>query len=106
MPDPSVDVHNDLRARTLTQAGRYMTTVNIGGPFVENAPDHVNEHNKLCIALIHLMNVGNDHGAEPYIAISLPDEAHVGDTGHVSDHALIETALQVIEAAVLPWETP
>lgn len=104
MADPSVDVHNDLRARLLIQAQRYMSSVDIGGPFTENAPGHVNEHNKLCIAMIHLRDVGNSLGVDPEIVISLPDEAHVGDTGHVDDHDLIEAALVVLESAVMPWE--
>ncbi len=104
MADPAVDVHNDLYARILYQGARYRTTVTLTGPFAEGDPAHVDAHNKVCIALIRLRDAGNSAGTDPEIVITLPDVAAVGDTGHITDHALIESALQVIEAAVLPWE--
>lgn len=104
MADPAVDVHNDLYSRILYQAARYRTSVSITGPFVAGDAAHVDAHNKVCIALIRLRDVANGYDVDPEVVLTLPDVAAVGDTGHITDHALIEAALTVIEGVELPWE--
>lgn len=104
MPDPAVDVHNDLYARLLAVASRFHTTVDIPGPFAAGDPAGVEAHNANGRAMLKLRDVANAYDVDPVVVISLPDVAHVGDTGHIADHVLHEDALQVLEAVVMPWE--
>jgi hypothetical protein len=99
-----VTVHNDLHDRIMVLGARYHVTVDIGGPFTEGDPAHVEEHNRVNRAMIDLMDAGNAAGVTPEIAISLPGSRIVGDTGHIIDHGLMDAALDVLEAVELPWE--
>jgi hypothetical protein len=101
--------HNDLAAALQVEAARYMTTIDMGGPFNLGDPAGVNEHNRVAIAMIHLRDVANGLDVDPVVSLTLPDEAHVGDTGHgtspsTGDHGLLNAALAVLQAVVLPWE--
>jgi hypothetical protein len=100
----AVSAHNDLYERLIVLSTRYRTTVDIGGPFREGDPAGVEEHNRANIAMIALRDAANALPVDPVVVITLPDEAFPGDSGHVADHALMETALSVLEAVVLPWE--
>jgi hypothetical protein len=100
----AVSKHNDLRAALMAQAARYRTSVTLSGPFSEGDPAHTEVHNEIGRAFLHLRDVANGYGVTPPCVITLPDVAHVGDTGHITDHATFDTALTVIQAVELPWE--
>jgi hypothetical protein len=100
-----VSKHNALRSALETQAARFRTSVTLAGPFEEGDPGHTEAHNEIGRAFLKLRDVANGYGVTPPVVINLPDVAHVGDMGHVTDHALFDTALTVIEGVVLPWET-
>ena len=95
--------HNDLRTRLLSEASRHYTSVDIGGAHTIGDAAHVNEHTQLCIGLIKLAAVEVDTFSLADPGLTLPDVANVGDTGHITDHALIEAALVIIEGVTLPW---
>jgi hypothetical protein len=100
----AVSAHNNIYDRLIALSARYHTSVHIGGPFREGDPAHVNEHNRANVAMIHLRDAGNAAGVTPTIAITLPDSAGVGATGHIADHVLMDAALDVLESVTLPWE--
>lgn len=95
--------HNDLADALLAEAARFRTTIDIGSDFELGDPAHVVEHNRLCIAMIHLDEVAQETYDLDPIGLTLPDAAAVGDTGHIADHALLEDALALIQAVELPW---
>jgi hypothetical protein len=98
-------MHNTLRAALETQAARFRTSVELSGPFSEGDPGHTEAHNEIGRAFLKLRDVANGYGVTPPVVLTLPDVAHVGDMGHISDHALFATALTVIQSVTLPWET-
>jgi hypothetical protein len=98
------DTHNALYYALLTLGGRYHVTVDIGGPFDVNSPAHTEEHNRIGRAMLALRDAANAAPVTPAVVLTLPDVALVGDTGHVTDHATLATALTVLQAVVLPWE--
>lgn len=100
----AVSKHNDLRAALIAQAARYRTGVDLSGPFTEGDPGHTEVHNEVGRAMLKLRDVANGYGVTPPVVINLPDVAKVGDTGHVADHALFDTALAVLQGVTLPWE--
>jgi hypothetical protein len=100
----AVSAHNDLRAALVNEAARYRTSVYLSGPFTEGDPGHTESHNEIGRAMLRLRDVANGYGVTPTVAITLPDVANVGDTGHLDDHDLFDTALAVLQAVELPWE--
>jgi hypothetical protein len=106
MANPAIDKHNALYSALMGQAARYRTSVTLTGPVAEGDPGHTEIHNEIGRAMLKLRDVANGYAVTPPVVINLPDVAHVGDTGHVADHALFDTALAVLVAVRLPWETP
>jgi len=84
--------HNTMRAAILSEATRFGTSVDIGGPFTIGDPAHINEHNRLVTALQHLAGIA-------LVTVTLPDTAHLNDAGHISDHTAMQSALTTIQAA-------
>jgi len=97
----AVSMHNDLMVALGIEGDRFGIGLDLGGPFSEGDAGHVEDHNRICRALLDLRNRGNALGATPHIVITLPDLAYVGDNGHLGDHSAIAAALAVIQAAVI-----
>ena len=94
--------HNALIADIQSEATRLGTTVTLSGPYLPGGAAHVNAHKEACIALIELRDYANNVlGVTPAVTITLPPERFVGDSDHVDDHALIDSALAVIQAITI-----
>jgi hypothetical protein len=88
--------HNDIHDRVVALANLWAVPVDITGPFTSGAPSHISAgHNDYVAAISALADAAA-------ITVTLPDDASIGDTGHTADHALIEAALDDLEAVPVP----
>lgn len=88
-----VDAHNELRSGLLREAERFGIKIDVGGPYAENDPGHVQEHEKTRIALELLAKTAG-------IQVALPPTRKLGDHDHApTDHDSLDLALDLISKA-------
>jgi len=80
--------HNELVALLDEQAARFGYTKVSGGPFSENDPAHIDQHNLMVTDLQGLATL-----AGRSFTTELPPVANRGDAGHPKDHDAIRAAL-------------
>lgn len=86
--------HNELVALLDEQAARFGYTKVSGGPFNENDPAHIDQHNLMVTDLKGLASLAGQS-----FTTELPPVANRGDAGHPKDHDAIRSAL----AEVAGW---
>jgi hypothetical protein len=101
--DPGhIAAHNVLREHVLAEAARFgLTPPTLAGPFTGGEPDHIGAHNALLSAIEDVATAGGIDlvGNLSAVGLTLPDTAHLGDPGHVSDHDVLTAAVGLLRAS-------
>lgn len=87
-----VSEHYDISTRLEAEATRLSVPGVVVGYWSEGDPFHLTEHRNL-VAILEAFDT-----AHPGIGLVLPALPDEGDTDHITDHDLINTAVAAIEA--------